>query len=81
LVLSEPLALSLALTQFLSSQERPDFLCMVHSTCCCFLLVSCLVYSSTLKLEAIHFPETSGSFKTTLHYNPDDSTIYSHLLT
>jgi hypothetical protein len=54
---------------------------MIYSTCCCFLLVSCLAYSLTLKMAVIHFPEISRSFKTTLHYNPDDSTIYSHLLT
>jgi hypothetical protein len=41
----------------------------------CFMLVSCLTYSSTLEMEAIFYSETSAGFhETTLRYIPEDRT-------
>jgi hypothetical protein len=41
-----------------------------------FTLVSCLAYSSTLKMEAICFSETSVDFqRNTQRYIPEDSTF------
>jgi hypothetical protein len=35
----------------------------------CFLLISCLVYSSVLKMEAVHYFEVSvNSYRTTRHF-------------
>jgi hypothetical protein len=43
------------------------------------MAVSCVVYSSTLKLEIIYFSETSIDFQqTTRCYNPEDKTLHSH---
>jgi hypothetical protein len=40
------------------------------------MLVSCLAYSSTLKIEAKSSSETSVDFQlTTLHYIPEDRTL------
>jgi hypothetical protein len=44
----------------------------------CFALVSCLAYSSTLKMEAICSSETSVGFHgTTRRYIPEDGTAHS----
>jgi hypothetical protein len=44
-----------------------------------FTIVSCLAYSSTLKMEAICSSETWVYFqRTTWHYVPDDSTHHNH---
>jgi hypothetical protein len=44
------------------------------------LLVSCVAYSSTLKMEVICFPKTSVDFQwTTWHYIPEDSTLQMEL--
>jgi hypothetical protein len=55
-----------------------------NSVCRLLLLVSCLAYSSTLKIEAICSSETLACLRTTRHYNPEDRTfqdiIYLHLL-
>jgi hypothetical protein len=40
-----------------------------------FSLASCLAYSVTLKMEAIHGPEMSGFLQTTWCYNPEDRTF------
>jgi hypothetical protein len=41
-----------------------------------FMLVSCLAYSLTLKMEAIYSSEMSVDFQwTTQHYIPEDSTL------
>jgi hypothetical protein len=40
------------------------------SSCRTLLLVSCLTYISTLKLDAICSSETSAFLRTTQHYNP-----------
>jgi hypothetical protein len=41
------------------------------------MLVSCLVYSSTLKMEAICFSETLGDIQQTIqHYIPEDGTLH-----
>jgi hypothetical protein len=52
-----------------------------------FILVSCLAYSYTLKMEATHSSETSVDFqRTTLCYTPKDITLhkekssYTHIL-
>jgi hypothetical protein len=43
-------------------------------------LVSCLAYSSTLKMEATCSSETSVDFQqATLHYIPEDRTLHTHL--
>jgi hypothetical protein len=45
----------------------------------CFILVSCLDYSSTLKMEATCSPETSVNCqRTTRCYIPEDRTLYNH---
>jgi hypothetical protein len=45
----------------------------------CFMLVSCLAYSSTLKMEARCFSETSVDFqRTTRRYIPEDRTLHNH---
>jgi hypothetical protein len=44
-----------------------------------FHTVSCLAYSSTLKMEATYSFEMSVDFQwTTLHYIPEDSTIHNY---
>jgi hypothetical protein len=46
----------------------------------CFLLVTYLAYSLTLKTEAIHSSETSVHFyRTTQHLIPEDSTFHHSL--
>jgi hypothetical protein len=41
-----------------------------------FMLVSCLAYSSTLKIEAIYSSEISADFRrATSHYIPEDKTL------
>jgi hypothetical protein len=40
------------------------------------LTVSCLAYSSTLKIEAISYSEESSSLSTTRHYSPEDSALH-----
>jgi hypothetical protein len=42
------------------------------------LLVSCLAYCSSLKIEAIYYSETLGCLLTTRYYNPEDRTLHSH---
>jgi hypothetical protein len=45
----------------------------------CFTLVSCLAYSSTMKMEATCSSETSVDFqRTTRHYIPEDKTLLKH---
>jgi hypothetical protein len=45
-----------------------------------FTLVSCLAYSSTLKMEAVCFSKTVVDFqRTTWHYIPEDSNLHNHL--
>jgi hypothetical protein len=39
------------------------------------MLVSCLAYSSILKMEAICSSETSGCLRTTWGYNPEDCSL------
>jgi hypothetical protein len=43
-----------------------------------FLLVSCLLYSSTLMMEATYSSETSSCLRTTRRYNPEDRTLQRH---
>jgi hypothetical protein len=43
------------------------------------LLISCLAYSSSKKMENIRSSETSGSLRTKWRHNPDDSTLHSHI--
>jgi hypothetical protein len=51
----------------------------MHSSLCLaasFMLVSCLAYSSTLKVEAISYYETSVDFhRTSLCHIPEDRTL------
>jgi hypothetical protein len=43
----------------------------------CYMLVSCLPYSATLKIEAICSSETSVDFqRTAWRYTPEDSTLH-----
>jgi hypothetical protein len=45
----------------------------------CFILVSCLAYSSTLKMEATYPSETLiDSQRITWHYIPEDATQLLH---
>jgi hypothetical protein len=45
----------------------------------CFMPVSCVAYSLTLKMEAIYFSEMVVDFHyTTQHYIPEDRTFHSH---
>jgi hypothetical protein len=45
----------------------------------CFMLVSCLAYSSTLKLEETCSSETPADFqRTTRRYIPEDGTLHNH---
>jgi hypothetical protein len=45
----------------------------------CFTLVSCLAYSSILKMETIFSSETSVHFqRTTRRYVPEDRTLHNH---
>jgi hypothetical protein len=45
----------------------------------CILLISCLGYSSTLKMEVIYSFETSVGFQqAALHHTPDDRTLQNH---
>jgi hypothetical protein len=45
----------------------------------CILLVTCLVYSSTLKMEAVCSSETLVTFyQTTQRLIPEDSTLHNH---
>jgi hypothetical protein len=46
--------------------------------CRLILIVSCLAYSPTLKMEAICSSETLGSLRTTRRYNPDDRILHSY---
>jgi hypothetical protein len=44
-----------------------------------FMLVSCLAYSSTLKMEAVCSSETSADFqRTTLNHIPVDKILHNH---
>jgi hypothetical protein len=44
-----------------------------------FTLVSCSAYSSTLKMEAVYYSETSVDFqRTTRRYIPEDGTLHNH---
>jgi hypothetical protein len=53
-------------------------LCSSEKACLLLLLVICLAYSSTLKMEELSCSETSGSVRATQHYNPEDRTLRSH---
>jgi hypothetical protein len=45
----------------------------------CFMLVSCLPYSLTSKMEAAFSSETSVDFQQiTWRYTPDDRTLHNH---
>jgi hypothetical protein len=45
----------------------------------CFMLVCCLAYSLTLKIEATCSTKTSVDFqRATLHYNLLDRTLHNH---
>jgi hypothetical protein len=45
----------------------------------CLMLVSCIAYSSTLKMEAMCSSETSGYFQRTTHrYIPENRTLHNH---
>jgi hypothetical protein len=47
----------------------------------CFMLVSCLAYSWTLKMEAICSSEKWAEFhQTTLSYIPKDTTLQCHII-
>jgi hypothetical protein len=44
-----------------------------------FMLVSCLAYSSTPRMEGICYCETSAGYQqNTLHYIPEDGTVHNH---
>jgi hypothetical protein len=53
-------------------------LTLLSSACDLLLLVSCLAYSLTLKMETVCCPESSSFLWTTQHYKPYDHTVHSH---
>jgi hypothetical protein len=55
------------------------FLGTVFWNVTCFILISCLAYSSTLKMEATYSSETSADFqRTTLLYIPNARILHNH---
>jgi hypothetical protein len=57
-------------------EEHVAFMALLAA---CFMLVSCLAYSSALKLEATWFSETLVEFqRTTCRYIPEDRILHSH---
>jgi hypothetical protein len=50
------------------------------SPCHMLLLVSCLAYSSTVKMGAICSSKTPGFYRTTRRHNSEDRTLHSHRL-
>jgi hypothetical protein len=56
---------------------KPALLCLPPA----FMLVSCLIYSSNLKMEAIYSSKTLVDFQCTAWcYIPEDSTLYDDLV-
>jgi hypothetical protein len=51
---------------------------LASSTCRLLLLVPCLAYSSTLKVEGICFAKILSSLQITQHCKPEDHTLHSH---
>jgi hypothetical protein len=48
----------------------------------CILLVACLAYFSTLKMDAVYSSEMSVNFyQTTWHHIPEDSTLLKYAVT
>jgi hypothetical protein len=43
------------------------------------LMISCLAYSPTLRIEAICYSETWGFLRTKRRYNPENRDLHSHL--
>jgi hypothetical protein len=61
-----------------TNHRTPQALCMLHAAC--FMLVSCLAYSSTPKMEAICSSQMSGGFQqTTQHHVSKDRTLHNNL--
>lgn len=58
-----------------SNDYYNNILCYNDSAHYLFLLVSCLSYSSTLRMEAICSSETSGSLQITRSYNLENHTL------
>jgi hypothetical protein len=67
-------------THFVEIQRRfEESIGYVAFLAACFMLVSCLVYSSTMELEATRSSETSVDFRRTRRrYIPEDRTIHNH---
>jgi hypothetical protein len=62
---------------FLGSSVELEPLSSSEDTC--FMLVSCMSYSSTLKMKATCYSETSVDCQwTTEHYIPEERTFYNH---
>jgi hypothetical protein len=64
-------------------QSKPERLDLPHAVLLPYrllLLVPCMAYSSTLKMEAIWFSGTSGCLQTTQCEHSEDRVMHSHLL-
>lgn len=76
--------LSLTTSEILSGLDwpiiRPDLQYTVCSACNLLLLIYCLAYSWTIKMEIIYFSEMLGSPQATQHYNTKDHTLHRCLV-
>jgi hypothetical protein len=58
------------------NKEPSNICCDLGGFATCFMLVSCLAYSVTLKMEATCSSKTLVDFqRTTWHYIPEDRTL------
>jgi hypothetical protein len=67
------------LSSFADLQLNPLFYSWLTLLVTCFLLVSCLVYSLTVKMEAVYFSEMLVNFyRNTWHHISEDGILHSH---
>jgi hypothetical protein len=60
-------------------EENVTFIFRICLLAACFMLIACLAYSSTLKMEATCSSKTLvDSQWTTWHYIPEDRTLHNH---
>jgi hypothetical protein len=66
-------------TKILESSVSCIVVCWKLRLAACFILVSFLAHSSTLKMETTHFSEMYFDFQlTTRRYIPEDRNLYNH---
>jgi hypothetical protein len=56
-------------------KQAASMLCLLPAAC--FMLVSCLAYSSTLKMEAMWSSEMLGDFQQTRHCISEDRALHA----